>query len=62
MAGNGVLEKALCAMKSGSSEDITKVFYAEKILSSCELTDRCLSRNYIMESYIPNKVIEKESS
>ena len=69
MAGNGTLWKVLLAMKSGSSKYITKVckykfkrvFYVEKILSSCDLADKCLSRNYNMETYIPNDVIEKES-
>ena len=31
----------------------------KKILSSCELADKYLSRNYIMETYIPNDVNRK---
>ena len=61
MAGNDTLEKALCAMRSGSSADIRKVyislredFMQKNILSNCELTDRCLSKNYNMETYFPN--------
>ena len=66
MAGNGTLWKALCAMKSGSSEYITKSIYIgislrenfmqKKILSSCELAEKCLSRNYNMETCVPNDV------
>ena len=66
MAGNNTLEEALCAMRSGSSEDITKVyislrenFMKKKILSNCELADKCLSINYNMETYIPNDVNRK---
>ena len=68
MAVNGTLWKALCVMKSGSSEYITEVyigislrenFNAEKVLSSCELADKYLSKHYNMETCIPNDVNRK---
>ena len=31
----------------------------KKILSSCDLVDKCLSRNYNMNTYIPNNVNRK---
>ena len=34
-------------------------FYVEKILSSCDLTDKCLSRNYNMDTYILNEFNRK---
>ena len=36
-------------------------FMQKKILSSCELAENVLSRNYNMDSYIPNDVNRKRN-
>ena len=66
MAVTSTLEKALCTMKSGSSENITQYvsltenFMKRKLLSISELADKYLSRNYVMEADIPSYLLHQE--